>query len=85
MLAYLIIIGTSVLGYVGAPWWSLLCGAAALGIIGNRELQPLRLRFLAVGAPYLLESAMHARIAHSVIASLVAFAWGALIRTVLGG
>ena len=84
MLAYLIIIATSLLGYVGAPWWSLFCGAAGLAFLGSLELQPLRTRFLAVGAPYLLENAIHARIAHSVIAAVVAFAWGALIRMALG-
>jgi hypothetical protein len=85
MLAYLIIVGTSVLGYVGAPWWSLLCGAAALGLVGNRELLPLRARFVAVGAPHLLVTATHSRIAQSVLAALVAFGWGALRRTGLGG
>jgi hypothetical protein len=85
MLAYFIIIATSVLGYVGAPWWSLLGGAATLAVLGNRELQPLRPRFQAIGASYLLENAVHARVAHSMIAAAIAFGWGALIRLALGG
>jgi hypothetical protein len=84
MLAYLVIVGTSALGYLGAPWWLALFSAAALGGLAHRELQPLRPRFLAIGAPYLLEGAVHARIAHSAIASATAFAWGALVRLALG-
>jgi hypothetical protein len=85
MLAYLIIIGTSVLGYFGAPWWLLLCAAAGLSAIAVHELQPLRPRFSAIGAPYLLESAVHARVAHSLWAAVAAFAWGVLVRIVLNG
>jgi hypothetical protein len=84
MLAYLVIIATSALGYADAPWWSLFCGAAALAALGSLQFQPLRPRFIAIGAPHLLETAMQARIGHSVIAAVAAFAWGAVVRLALG-
>jgi len=85
MLGYATIVATSALGYFGAPWWSLLCGIVALTMLSLRELQPLRPRFSAIGAPYLLENAAYARVGHSVLAAIAAFAWGALVRVVLGG
>jgi hypothetical protein len=85
MLAYLIIMGTSGLGYLGAPWWLALLSAAALAAIARRELLPLRPGFLSIDAPYLLESAVHARIAHSLVAAVAAYVWGALVRLALGG
>ena len=85
MLAYLIIIGTSAVGYVGGPWWLLLGSAAALAAMASRELHRLRPRFVAIDAPYLLESAVHARMAHSLIAAVAAYAWGTLVRVALGG
>jgi len=85
MLAYATIIGTSALGYFGAPWWLLLLGAGALVCLAQRELRALGPRFSAVGASYMFEAAAHARIGHSLLAAIAAYGWGALVRVVVAG
>jgi len=85
MLAYATILGTSALGFFGAPWWLLFVGAAGLVCLAQRELLALGSRFSAVGATYILETAAHARIAHSLLAAIAAYGWGALVRLVLAG
>ena len=85
MLAYATIVGTSALGYFGAPWWLLLFGAGGLACLAQLELRALGARFSAVGATYMLEAAAHARIGHSLLAAFVAYGWGALVRLVLAG
>ena len=80
MLGYLTIFATAVLGYLGAPWWTLLGGAAVLSALAAFDLRPFRSRLSTIGALYLVEQAVYARMAHSALAAVAAFAWGALIR-----
>jgi hypothetical protein len=63
----------------------MLCGAAGLIWLSLIELRALGPRFSAVGATYMLESAAHARLGHSLLAAIAAYGWGALVRFVLAG
>lgn len=83
MLGYGTILGTAGLGYFGAPWWSLLSGAALLAGLAIWDLQPLRSGLTAVGASHVAEGAGYARIGHSVLAAIAAFTWGTLVRLLL--
>lgn len=85
MLAYLTIAGTSALGYLGAPWWVILCAAAGLVGLSRVELRALGPRFSTVGATYMIEAAMQARMGHSLLAAGLAYCWGMLVRLALAG
>src|SRR5262245_50843494 len=70
MLAYCTILLTSILGYLGAPWWSLLFGAGTLTIIALRGQRQYRVRFATIGESSVLEAASHASIAHALLAAI---------------
>jgi len=83
-LAYALIVTTAALGYFGAPWWLLLLGAGGLACLAQLELRALGSRFSGVGATYMLETATHARLGHSLLAAIAAYGWGVLVRYVFG-
>ena len=82
MASYLTIVTVALLAAFGAPWYSLLIGAAVLTALAQYDLRPYRTRFATLGMSGLLEMATYTSVAHASLACLAAYALGVFARVV---
>lgn len=83
MLQYTIFVAVAVAGYTGASAWAVLCGIAALSFAAIAG-ETVMTRVLATGDDDVLHFSLHQIMTQACWASSVAFALGAVVKTVGG-